>query len=365
MMRQYFSAKEQHPHDILFFRMGDFYEMFFDDAVAVSELLGIALTSRSKDRSGDKIPMAGIPVKSVDGYIRRLLEAGRRVAICEQLQDANEVKGIVERGVVRVVTPGTFFDGDNLDDHRPLHLVSLVSTEDEGYGLSWVDLSTGKFFAEDLGTEGSWEEALLRIGPVECLFAEGVRVETSPPLAWIRQSLPRCALTPFPEWHFDLDAGRERLLAHFGTRTLEGFGCEHLRTGLRAAGALIHYLRETQRQALPHITRLVAARSGRFMRLDAATHRALDLIEVARTGDRRGSLLSLLDRTKTAMGARLLREWLCAPLLDREAILTRQTAVRVLVDDDDRRNALRRALAQVRDIERLVSRLPLGRSPNT
>ncbi|MGE3164848.1 MAG: DNA mismatch repair protein MutS [Planctomycetota bacterium] len=359
MMRQYFAAKERHPGEILFFRMGDFYEMFYEDAELASELLGITLTSRSKDKAG-AVPMAGVPAKAVDGYIRRLLEAGRRVAICEQVEDPREATGVVDREVVRVVTPGTFVEAETLDEGKPLHLAALVRASDV-LGLAWVDLSTGRFFAEDVRGPRLWEETLLRVAPAECVYPDGARVEDLPILGWITQQFPRCAQTPFPEWHFDRATGRERLLAHFGTQSLEGFGCEHLGPGLRAAGALVHYLRETQKQALPHITRLVPGASHKCLRLDAATHRALDLVAVARTGDRRGSLLGHLDRTRTPMGARQLREWLTAPLLDTAEILARQGAVAALLAARDARRALRESLRRVRDIERLASRLPLGR----
>ncbi len=361
MMRQYFRAKEQHPGDILFFRMGDFYEMFFEDARACSELLGITLTARSKEKNGDPIPMAGIPVKSIDNYIRRLVRAGRRVAICEQVGDPKEAKGIVDREVVRVVTPGTFVDEDALDEHQPLHLAALVMRS-EGIGVAWVDLSTGRFHAEDLPTDTRWPELLLAVAPRECLFAEGRPTAEVPPLHWLSVHQSECSLTPYPEWHFDHETGRERLLAHFGTRSLEGFGCEHLGPGLDAAGALIHYLGETQRQALPHIARLRTGGGRQRLGLDAATHRALDLLSVSRTGERRGSLLGHLDRTRTAMGARLLREWLTAPLAERDAILHRQSGVAALVDDAEVLGEVREALGPVRDIERLTSRLTMGRA---
>ncbi|MEE8142652.1 MAG: hypothetical protein V3T77_06095, partial [Planctomycetota bacterium] len=184
---------------------------------------------------------------------RRLLREGHRVAICEQVEDPKVANGIVDRKVVRVVTPGTCVDEELLEDHRPLHLAALAC-KGTALGISWVDLSTGKFCADEVAQGRRWEELLLRIDPAECLFAEGSRF---PALAWIREQFPRCALSPFPEWNFERSTARERLLAHFRTRTLEGFGCEHLGAGLEAAGALIHYLTETQRQSLPHISRLV------------------------------------------------------------------------------------------------------------
>jgi len=361
MMRQYLRAKEQHPHEIVLFRMGDFYEMFFEDARASAALLGITLTSRSREKSGEPIPMAGVPVRSVDHYIRRLLRAGRRVAICEQVEEAKDAQGIVDRAVVRVVTPGTFVDEGTLDGHQPLHLASIV-VRAAGIGLAWVDVSTGRFHAEDLPPGDAFAELLLAVAPAECVHPDGRPIAEVAPLAWLALHRPECALTPYPEWHFDPGTGRERLLAHFGTRTLEGFGCEHLGPGLEAAGALIHYLGETQRQALPHIARLATGAGANRLGLDAATHRALDLIAVARTGERRGSLLDHLDRTRTAMGARLLREWVTAPLAARDGILRRQDGVADLIGAPEALSGLREALGPVRDIERLISRLTMGRA---
>lgn len=360
MMKQFHAAKSQHPEEILFFRMGDFYEMFFDDARLVSELLGITLTSRSKDRNGERIPMAGVPVKSVDGYIRRLIAAGHRVAICEQVEDPRASKGIVDREVVRVVTPGTFIDEDSLDEHTPLHLAALRPTTSGKVGLAWVDLSTGRFHCEELDP-GEGTETLLAVAPREMLIPEGFDVESDPHLQWIQNHFPSCSLTRWPEWHFEPEPAREKLLAHFSLRSLDGFGVEHLRNGVASAGALIEYLGQTQRLALPHITALRAGSLGNRLGLDAASHRALDLVEVARTGDRKGSLLGLLDRTRTAMGARWMREWLQAPLLELEPIRARQAAVASLVRDDELRGNLGETLKRVRDIERLASRLPMGK----
>ncbi|MEE2890022.1 MAG: DNA mismatch repair protein MutS [Planctomycetota bacterium] len=360
MMRQYHAAKSDHPDEILFFRMGDFYEMFFDDARLVSELLGITLTSRSKDRGGEKIPMAGVPVKSVENYIQRLVETGHRVAICEQVEDPRLAKGIVDREVVRVVTPGTFIAESSLDDHAPMHLAALRPAAQGPAGIAWVDLSTGKFHCDEL-TIGEGTEILLAVAPRELLLPEGYPEEGDHHLEWLKAHFPSCVITRWPEWHFEPEPAREKLLAHFSTSTLDGFGIEHLRCGLAASGALLEFLKQTQRQALPHITALRAGTSRRRLGLDAASHRALDLLEVSRTGERRGSLLGLLDCTRTAMGARLLREWLQAPLVEKESILVRQAAIANLVRDDLVRDRIGDGLREVRDIERLSSRLPLGR----
>ncbi|OUU21522.1 MAG: DNA mismatch repair protein MutS [Planctomycetia bacterium TMED53] len=360
MMRQFHAAKGEHPDEVLFFRMGDFYEMFFDDARLVSELLGITLTSRSKDKSGQKIPMAGIPVKSVDAYIQRLVEAGHRVAICEQVEDAAEAKGIVDRKVVRVVTPGTFVPEESLEDHSPIHLAAYRPAEHGNGGLAWVDLSTGKFHCQDL-EEGEGTESLLAIQPREILIPEGFDPTGDPILDWLAAYLPGCTHTRWPEWHFEQESARQRLLAHFSMTTLEGFGVEHMVGAIGTAGALLEYLQQTQRQSLNHITSLKSAGHQRKLGLDASTHRALDLLEVARTGERRGSLLGLLDKTRTAMGARLLREWIQSPLADAQPIRLRQSAVSCLVKDKDLRASIRSVLAEVRDIERLASRLPMGR----
>lgn len=360
MMRQFHAAKTQHPDEVVFFRMGDFYEMFFDDARLVSEVLGITLTSRSKDRSGERIPMAGVPVKSVDGYIRRLIEAGHRVAICEQVEDPRSAKGIVDREVVRVVTPGTFIEEDSLDAHRPLHLAALRPSSSGSAGLAWVDLSTGRFHCEDL-LPGEGTETLLAVAPTEMLIPEGFDIDTDPHIQWLQTHFPSCALTRWPEWHFEPEPAREKLLAHFSTSSLDGFGVEHLRAGVASAGALIEYLRQTQRLALPHITALRAGSVGHRLGLDAASHRSLDLVEVARTGERSGSLLGLLDHTRTAMGARMMREWVQSPLVEMAPILARQAAVAALVRNDDLRTDVSTTLREVRDIERLASRLTLGR----
>ncbi|MEC9476172.1 MAG: DNA mismatch repair protein MutS [Planctomycetota bacterium] len=360
MMRQYHAAKRDHPEEILFFRMGDFYEMFFGDARLVSELLGITLTSRSKDRGGDKIPMAGVPVKSADNYIQRLVELGHRVAICEQVEDPRTAKGIVDREVVRVVTPGTFIEEGSLEDHAPLHLAAIRPSKQGSIGISWVDLSTGRFYCDEL-KPGEGTETLLTVAPRELLLPEGYATEGDHHIEWLQAHFPSCVITRWPEWHFEPEPAREKLLSHFSTGTLDGFGIEHLAAGLAASGALLEYLRQTQRQALPHITSLRAGSSGRRLGLDASSHRALDLLEVARTGERRGSLLGLLDHTRTAMGARLLREWVLAPLVEIEPILARQAAVGTLVRNDSLRDQIVECLRQVRDIERLSSRLPMGR----
>ncbi len=360
MMRQFHAAKGEHPDEVLFFRMGDFYEMFFDDARLVSELLGITLTSRSKDKSGQKIPMAGIPVKSVDTYIQKLVEAGHRVAICEQVEDAAEAKGIVDRQVVRVVTPGTFVPEESLDDHAPIHLAAYRPAHHGHGGLAWIDLSTGRFNCQDLSS-GEGIESLLAIQPREILIPEGFDPSGDSLLDWLAAYLPSCTHTRWPEWHFEQESARQRLLAHFSMTTLEGFGVEHLSGAIGTAGALLEYLQQTQRQSLEHITSLKSSGQQRKLVLDASTHRALDLLEVARTGERRGSLLDLLDRTRTAMGARLLREWIQSPLADAQPIRMRQSAVSCLVKDVDSRNSIRNALGEVRDIERLASRLPMGR----
>ncbi len=360
VMQQYLRERRRHPDALLLFRLGDFYELFYDDAERASAVLGITLTSRSRDRSGARIPMAGVPVRAVNGHLRRLVAAGHKVAICEQMEDPATAKGLVDRQVVRIITAGTFLDDDRLDEGQALHLGAICAEVDR-IGLAWVDLSTGKFHAEDFRDARACEGALIRIAPAELLHPDGCRAEDLPLLGWLRRQFPRCVITPFADWNFDRATARARLLAHFGTHTLEGFGCEHLGPSLRAAGASIHYLTETQRQALPHIARLAPAANARRMGLDAATHRALDLVEMARTGERQGSLLALLDRTRTPMGARLLREWLLAPLLERDEILARQQAVTELRHDGVTRAALAATLRGVRDLERLASRLPLGR----
>jgi len=355
MMRQYRAAKQAHPDKMLFFRMGDFYEMFYEDAKEAARILGIALTSRNK--GPDAIPMAGVPVKSAKQYLKRLLEAGKRVAICEQVEDPATAKGLVDRQVVRVVTPGTMIDEEVLDERSNLYLLAVAPCR-RGAGLAWVDLSTGEFWIHEVSEDRPVEAEIDRVGPAECLVPEEVlRAGTTRIVQLLKERTP--ALTPYPDWHFTPEAGERVLKEHFGVATLEGFGIESIGPGVGAAGALLSYLKETQKQNLEHIRAVRVYQPERYLRLDDRARRALEILRNARGGTE-GTLFAHLDRTCTAMGARLLKAWLLTPLGEKHAIEERLDAVESLVSKTALRQELRGILREVSDLERLSARLALG-----
>ncbi len=355
MMQQYWSAKKRHPGELLFFRMGDFYEMFHDDAKEAAGVLGIALTSRSK--GPDAIPMAGVPVRSVKHYLNRLLAAGKRVAICEQLEDPATAKGLVDRDVVRVVTAGTLIDEDCLDERSQLYLLA-VSPRRRETGIAWVDLSTGEFLVYETAAERAIQAEIDRIAPAECLVPEQLwRENTLPLLASLK--VRRGAVTPYADWNFGAEAAERQLKEHFGVTTLEGFGLARTGPAVEAAGALLRYLYDTQRHELKHITAMRVHHAGEFLRMNERTRNALELVRNAR-GGREGTLLAHLDASATAMGARLLRTWVLAPRADLDAVNARLDAVDALVTRKDVRDALRQHLREVSDLERLVGRVALG-----
>ncbi|MHC5040132.1 MAG: DNA mismatch repair protein MutS, partial [Planctomycetota bacterium] len=353
MMKQYLDAKRRIGDALLFFRMGDFYEMFFEDAHTASKALGIALTSR--DKGENPIPMAGVPVKAVEGYIVKLVRKGYKVAICEQIQDAREAKGIVDRDVVRIVTAGTLTEEAALGEKEDLHLASLVVRGKEA-GLAWVDLSTGRFQAQETSLS-TLADDLARIDPAEILAPEGGFPE--PLREVLREEVD---VTERPGWHFDPDQARETLTTHFGTKSLEGFGLRGTPASLGPAGALLQYLEETQKTALSHISSIQMFHGDRVMRLDRATIRCLELTETLREREREGSLLAVIDRTVTAMGGRLLRRWLVNPLLKAKAIEERLDAVAELVEKDSLRNAVREGASRMYDVERIAAKIAVGRA---
>jgi len=360
MMKQYRDAKGAHPDAVLFFRMGDFYELFYDDAEKVSRLLGITLTSRSKDASGVRIPMAGVPVRSLDQNLARLLRLGQKVAICDQIQDPRDAKGIVDRAVTRVVTPGTLTEENLLSAKDNNYLLALAPGRGR-VGLAWVDLSTGSFRLQEVEARLALDE-IARIAPAECLVPEAeTKAANDPVLRGLEQAC-RAVITRIPGWILDHDYAERTLLDHLGVSTLEGFGCKDTPLGVRAAGAILHYLAETQKTALSHIRRIEIVRAGERMLLDAATQACLELVRPMREGSRDGTLLSVLDRTLTSMGGRLLKSWLLAPLLDVEAIRTRQAAVNELVENGFLRADLRKALLSVYDLERIATKISTQRA---
>jgi DNA mismatch repair protein MutS len=350
-MAQYMAHKQRHVDALLFFRMGDFYELFFDDAKLAAKALGITLTSRSKGDSA--IPMAGVPVRAADGYLRRLVQMGHRVAICEQVQDPKDAKGVVERDVVRVVTPGTVTEDHLLDDRRSNHLVAVVAGRDRA-GIAWVELSTGSFVVHECDLDRLADE-LARIEPAELLLAEAGRAAERP---WLPPGVPVTWRAPYD---FGTENGQQALQQFFGTKTLAGFGVQDLPLAVGAAGALVAYLQETQKCALPHLRRLELWHQRDHMRLDRATRQSLELVQTMRD-DEGTPLLRIIDRSHTPMGARRLRSWLLAPLVAVEPIRARQDAVEELHGDPRLAQLVSDQLARVLDLERLTSRAAFGRA---
>jgi DNA mismatch repair protein MutS len=360
MMQQYRDAKAQYPGMLVLFRNGDFYELFEEDAEVGARLLGIALTRRDKE-----IPMAGVPYHALDRYLGKLLHAGHRVAICEQMEDAADVKGRpIRREVVRVVTPGTLTEDGLLNPRQANHLTAIFSRGATA-GLAWLELTTGEFQAVDVPWPRLGDE-LARLAPSECLCAENARGGPIAPAAaladFLHETLPQMALTPRPDWTFDPTSAQAALRQHFGVRTFAGLGFEDDAACLTAAGALLLYVQETLKASLGHLTRLRPYHADNFLLLDEVTRRSLELTRTLREGQRDGSVLAMIDRTVTPMGARLLAEWLVAPLRDREAIEARLDAVAELANDHTLRQELRDGLTEVYDLHRLTTRASTGRA---
>ena len=358
-MRQYFEAKRQHRDAIVFFRMGDFYEMFYEDALTAARALELTLTSRSKDASGGAIPMCGVPFHAADGYIARLVKKGFRVAVCEQMEDPKKSKGLVRREVVRVVSPGTLTDAGYLDAREPAFLLGITpARQAAGYGVALLDLSTGEFTTTDyVGPDARQtlldELAVLR--PRE-IVTPATFAEVTDLLAPLRLD---ALITRADEWTFEYDSARRSLLEQMRTQSLQAFGLEDHPAAICAAGALVHYLRDTQKADLSHI-REVAFRTGSdCLVIDPTTLRNLEVLESAQ-GGRTGSLLHELDRTVTPMGGRLLRGWLLRPLLALERIQDRLDAVEEFAFHATERVKAREAFKSIHDIERLVARAALG-----
>ncbi|NIA21290.1 MAG: DNA mismatch repair protein MutS [Anaerolineaceae bacterium] len=357
-MRQYKEMKARYPETVLFFRMGDFYEMFYEDARIASKVLGLALTTRSSKSSDNPIPLAGLPYHAVDSYLAKMIRAGYRVAVCEQVEDPKQAKGVVKRDVVRVVTPGTLTDESLLEDKEANYLAA-VCPDGRRAGVAWVDISTGKFCCREATLAGACDE-LARLGPAECILAERV-IEYDLPLAGRLRMAAGSPVVKRPDYVFDADDAERRLKEHFAVASLEGFGVADMPLGIRAAAAVLQYLQETQKTALGHIRRLTALRSGRYLYLDEATVRSLELTRLLRGESREHTLLGVLDHARTAMGGRLLRTWLQFPLADAGRIKARLDAVELLVGDKPLRNRLAELLDEVADLERIVARVAVLR----
>ncbi len=348
--QQYLEIKRQHPDAILFFRLGDFYETFDEDAKITSRELDIVLTSRNVAK-GTRVPMAGIPHHAAENYIGRLIEKGYHVAICEQVGD-RPVKGLFPRQVVRVVTPGTLVEPGLLPDGSNNYLVAVVHS-DETVGLAYADISTGEFAATEIESPdhlASLRNEITRLKPAEIIHPQSFSLE----------GLWNGHHTEIEDWRFELERGSENLKSHFNTGTLDGFGLQGKNQAIRAAGVIVDYLGETQRAALSLLSSLSTFTLDEFMVLDAATRRNLELTETIRTGTVQGSLLGVIDETITPMGRRLLRQWLGKPLTDVEKINTRLGQVEALFEDGLWRAELRQALSGLGDLERLTNRTVAG-----
>ncbi len=354
MRKQYLEIKKRYHDAIVLFRLGDFYETFDEDAKLVSQVCDIILTSRPVSRK-QRVPMAGVPHHAVDGYIAKLINAGHKVAIVDQVGD-EPVKGLMAREVTRVVTPGTVVEPALLQEKRNNYLASLVIGDGKA-GLAYVDITTGEFATTELDDGDIIELArqeLARIEPAECLIPESeLRTEE-----YVQESVTH--FTPYEESRFELGNARQALLDHFGVATLEGYGCERLPLAISAAGAIVQYLSETQRAGLEHLVSLATYSSKGFMNLDAATRRNLELTQTIRGRRIEGSLLGVLDVTVTPMGARLLHRWLNHPLLDVERLNRRLDAVQALCADGPLRARLTSLLKGLRDLERLSNRVVQG-----
>ncbi|MFN0299532.1 MAG: DNA mismatch repair protein MutS [Burkholderiales bacterium] len=353
MMQQYLRMKAEHPNMLLFYRMGDFYEMFFEDAERASRLLDITLTTRGQS-AGTPIPMAGVPYHAVDGYLAKLVKLGESVAVCEQIGDPATSKGPVERKVVRLVTPGTLTDAGMVDD-KVDNIVLALAVERGVFGLAWLSLASGAFHVAEVG-HSNLAATLKRIAPAEILLADGNPLTVESPL-WNHTGV---AITRLPDWHFDRAAAERSLAKHFGTNDLAGFGVNELKLAIAAAGAVFGYAQRTQGQTLGHVFSLHAEQESAFVRMDGATRRNLELTETLR-GTGGPTLFGLLDRCSTSMGSRLLRQWIHHPLRDRSIVIARNGAVEELAGDTGAGPYphLLSRLRRVADIERITARIAL------
>ena len=347
LMRQYFAAKAEYPDTLVFFRMGDFYELFYDDARTAARLLDITLTQRGAS-AGAPIPMAGVPYHAVEGYLSKLIKLGESVAICEQIGDPALAKGLVERKVVRVVTPGTVTDEALLEERRD-NLLLAITAGKQGYGLAWIDLAGGRFLLSEVADAQALASELARLAPAETLLGEDV--------AWPAFVSELPGLRKRAPWHFDGETATRQLCAFFRTRDLCGFGCANMPLAIGAAGALLGYVEETQKSALPHLSGLAVENAAETIALDAATRRNLEL-DAHPSGRGEHTLLGVLEHTITPMGARALRRWLHRPLRDRDVLRRRYQSIDSLIGQG-RFESLRDVLRGIGDLERILARVAL------
>ncbi len=356
LMQQYKDLKSQYPDAILFCRVGDFYETYYEDAEIAARTLSITLTSRDKTSEWGPVPMAGVPYHAIDSYLYKMVKASYAVAICEQMEDPKEAKGLLKREVIRVITPGTVTDPKALERKANNYLVA-ISHKQKQYGLAHVDLSTGEFSVTELEAETKLLAELTRIFPAECLLTESF---DEPELMEMVEANIKPVINRLPDWRFDVDTARSELVTHFHTLSLDGFGCEHLPAAISAAGALIYYLNETQKQEVQHISSINTYSVSDFMILDADTQRNLELARSLRDSSEKGTLLEVLDETLTPMGGRKLRQYMLQPLLTVSHIHSRLNAVEELYNKVLLQEELREQLNKIYDMERLITRANLG-----
>ena len=356
MMKQYMETKSQYQDCILFYRLGDFYEMFFDDALTASRELEITLTGKNCGQE-ERAPMCGVPYHAVEGYLNKLVSKGYKVAICEQMEDPKQAKGIVKRGVVRIVTPGTNLDAQALDETKNNYIMCIVYIADR-YGISVADISTGEYLVTELPDSSRLMDEISRFVPAEIICNEAFYM-SGMDLDGLKDRFG-VTIYSLESWYFDDSLCREKLLEHFHVSGFGGLGLEDYDCGIISAGALLQYLLETQKNSLSNLTHITPYVTGKYMLLDSATRRNLELCETLREKQKRGSLLWVLDKTKTAMGARMLRKYVEQPLISKKDIVLRLDAVEELKNQAISREEIREYLSPVYDMERLLTKITYG-----
>ena len=361
LMRQYQKIKAKYPETILLFRMGDFFETFEEDAKTTSKVLGITLTKRG-DGAASEVPLAGFPHHALDTYLPRLLKAGYRVAVCEQLEDPKFAKGIVKRDVIEVVTPGVAFSDKVLDQKQNNYLAAIalpspLATSEDVIGFSFVDVSTGEFAVSEFPLK-ALREQIASLSPSEIL----VQKRDLAAISGLLKNQFSKTYTKVDDWVFNFDFGYELLVNHFQTQSLKGFGCEEFRIGIVAAGGILNYLQETQKANLPHIRKIIPHNIGEYMVLPLSTQRNLEILSPLMEGARFGTLFSVLDQTQTPMGGRLLRKWIIQPLTKVEPIKARLEALKELVEKSQVRKKIKEILAGIGDLERLIAKIATSRA---
>ncbi|MEO8665647.1 MAG: DNA mismatch repair protein MutS [Ignavibacteria bacterium] len=364
LMRQYRKIKDKYPDTILLFRMGDFFETFEEDAVTASKVLGITLTKRSNGAASD-VPLAGFPHHALDNYLPKLVKAGLRVAVCEQMEDPKYAKGIVKRDVVEVVTPGANFS-EKLLDHKSNNFLAAIFIRDNLCGFSFCDVSTGEFATSEISLKNLSEQIDI-INPSEILISKREKekvyaaLDYNPDASFSEQK-NKFLFTKVDDWVFNLDYAKEVLTNHFGTQSLKGFGIENLNEGIIAAGCIMNYLNETQKNNIPHVKKIYNYDYTDYIILDPSTKRNLEITSSISEGSREGTLISILDKTQTAMGGRLMKKWISRPLKKSEQILKRLSAVKDFSDNKTERKKLTEDLKSIADLERLLSKVSTGKA---